>query len=296
MARRKRSYFAKSNKGKAGEVFLNNFLTSSSANQKETVKEKSFATKAAKERERVAKAEAKEKEREEKERERVANEERRENDRRIKKEEPYKKRLKLELEKLGLHPLSWIISLITNQAIEQGVTPAKMYSYFIEGNEAYLSEEIADVWIKEERRECFGYAHRVILIKLKGWIDQDFLEEKDKSILREMGEDIWDAYSEHETLKKVVTDCRPQSDAINHPLFKNLLQRYKNFEYIVEDLFDYDLSVAKMFSYDVIPFLRLCIDNKWTLDEATCSEEYVSLTSKKMRYCEDLANQSKWDQ
>ena len=290
MARKQRSYFAKSNKGKAGEVFLNNMLAGSSANAKKKAKASASATKAsnqaARRAESAAKAEAKE-------RSRRANARMRENERDQKRMQVYIERIKLELEKIGLHISNSFISSMATKAINAEITPAKISSYFIKDNEAKLSEETAIAWMEEQ---CFDDGCQWVIKDRNG--DEtyhSYLDEQDLDIFKNMRKDIWDTCSEQKALLKVVTDCRPQSDAINHPSFQNLILRYKNFEYIVEDLLDYDLYVAKMFSYDVIPFLRLCIDNKWTLDEATCSEEYVSLTSKKMRYCEDLANQSKWD-
>jgi hypothetical protein len=291
MARKQRSYFAKSNKGKAGEVFLNNMLAGSSANAKKKAKASASATKAsnqaARRAESAAKAEAKE-------RSRRANARMRENERDQKRMQVYIERIKLELEKIGLHISNSIVSSMATKAINAEITPAKISSYFIKDNEAKLSEETAIAWMEEQ---CFDDGCQWVIKDRNG--DEtyhSYLDEQDLDIFKNMRKDIWDTCSEQKALLKVVTDCRPQSDAINHPLFQNLIKRYKNFEDIVEDLLDIDWSQAKMFSYDVIPFLRLCIDNKWTLDEATCSEEYVNLTSKKMLYYEDLVRQSKWDE
>jgi hypothetical protein len=287
MARKQRSYFAKSNKGKAGEVFLNNVLASSSANAKKKAKASASATKAANQAARRAKSAAKAKA---KESIRRANARMRENERDQKRMQVYTERIIIELEKIGLYISNSFVSSMATKAINAEITPAKISSYFIKGNETKLSEETAIAWMEEQ---CFDDGGQWVIKNIDGYKTCYYLDTPDLDIFKNMRKDIWDTSSEQKALLKVITDCRPQSDAINHPLFQNLIKRYKNFEDIVEDLLDIDWSQAKMFSYDVIPFLRLCIDNKWTLDEATCSEEYVNLTSKKMLYYEDLVNQSK---
>ena len=289
MARKQRSYFAKSNKGKAGEVFLNNVLASSSANAKKKAKAAASSIKAANQAARRAESAAKA---EAKRRSKVANARMKEVERDRKLRQVYIERIKLELERIGLHSSNSVVSSMATKAINAEITPAKISSYLIKGNEAKLSEETAIAWIEEQ---YFEDGRQWMIKDMEGYNTiHSYLDEQDLDIFKNMRKDIWDTFSEQNALLKVVTDCRPQSDAINHPLFQNLIKRYKNFEDIVEDLLDINWSIAKMFSYDVVPFLRLCIDNKWTLDEASCSEEYNNFISKKMLYYEDLVRQCEW--
>ena len=119
MARR-RSYTAKANRGKAGEVFFNNLLVGSTAKER-------------KEREAKQRRLQKEKDRRERERQKVV---------------VIANRVKLELEKLGFFPGDDTAFEIATRAVEANVTAAKAKSYFIDGNENTIASKCAKDLLK----------------------------------------------------------------------------------------------------------------------------------------------------
>ena len=119
MARRRRSYTAKANRGKAGEVFLSNLLVGS------TKREREAREAPARRRQREREREAKSREREDKKLVLIAN------------------RVKLELDKLGFFSGGDTALAIAKRAVEADVTAAKAKSYFIDGEESKIAASCA---------------------------------------------------------------------------------------------------------------------------------------------------------
>tara|TARA_B000000475_G_C15995139_1_gene446638 strand:+ start:653 stop:1516 length:864 start_codon:yes stop_codon:yes gene_type:complete len=141
MARRRKSYFAAANKGKAADVFMNNLMAGASSSAKKRAKEKAQKERAL---ERARKAEKKQKEQEErrllKAREKAEREEKKLNEKLTK----YYKRLELEFEKQGMTLIDSIAIEIITKAIDSSVTVNQLRKYFIEGEEDNLKLKTAE--------------------------------------------------------------------------------------------------------------------------------------------------------
>ena len=104
MARRTKSYFAKSNRGKAGAVFVNNVIANSQKRKKQEAKAAEAASRRrAREAERERARRAKEEERKRIQLEKEAERKRKEKAKLDAKENAVSERLKLEFPKAGLY-------------------------------------------------------------------------------------------------------------------------------------------------------------------------------------------------
>ena len=136
MARR-RSYTAKANRGKAGEVFINNLFVGSTKREIEAREAKERRRQREREREKEAR-EAKERRRQ-REREREAKSREREH----KKLVLIANRVRLELDNLGFFSGGDTALAIAKRAVEADVTAAKAKSYFIDGKKGEIAVSCA---------------------------------------------------------------------------------------------------------------------------------------------------------
>ena len=188
MARRTKSYFAKSNRGNAGAVFINNVIADSQKRKKQEAKASEAASRRrAKEAERERTRRARAEERNRIRLEREAEKKRKEKAKLDAKATAVSERLKLEFPKVGLYPGSVTIAEISKQAVKASITPAKARSYFIDGNEEKLAKSCAVEYLVAQK------------------IHPEYHDITEFSRLRDF-----------------VAKCRPQTNAVNDPEYKKL--------------------------------------------------------------------------
>ena len=148
---RMKSYTAKTNRGRAGEVFVNNLMASHERQRKRRLKEAEQAAKRS-ESQRMKELKRRERERDQAEKRalRQANKEKAALDRRMAKEDLVANRICLELEKLNLFPGKSLAASIATEAVAAGITAAKAKSYFLDGKEDEIAKLCAIDLLEEE--------------------------------------------------------------------------------------------------------------------------------------------------
>ena len=151
MARRMRSYTSAANKGKAGEVFLNNMMASGAKNRKKREKEKAQKARALA---RQQKIQEKEKEKEQKRLQKAREKAEREQQKLNEKVGKYYQRLELEFEKQGMTLIDSIAIEIITKAIDSSVSVNQLRKYFIEGEEDNLKHKTAESILQDLISKC----------------------------------------------------------------------------------------------------------------------------------------------
>ena len=145
MARRMKSFTTASNKGKGGQVLLNNMCVIASKNRKKYGKEKATKARALA---RQQNAYSREMEAQRNRSRRRAEKQRREEQKYKEQVEKYNKRLELEFEKLGMILTTDLAWEITQKAIDASVSITQVKKYFIDGEEDELkSSAISEILV-----------------------------------------------------------------------------------------------------------------------------------------------------
>ena len=261
---RKKSYFAKANRGRAGAVLANNLIASAQKAAKEKEKEAAAAKR------RAAAAEQKERNRRQREAEQARKRAAREAEKRRKeqkkldeKQAAIAKRLALDLEKMGLYPSADLTSDIAKEALEASVTPAKAKTYFIDGLESKVAHKCAQYLLAEYN------------------IPHHFQEVE--------------GYDE---LVSMVADFRPQSEALNDPRVENIKSKVDARIKALEEAekrqdersaLINELSETKvMFKDEIEDFAQLIEEQDLSGDDAKNSPEYRSRVDNKAQYIEKI--------
>ena len=280
MARR-RSYTAKANRGKAGEVFINNLFVGSTKReieareakerrrQREREREKEAREAKERRRQREREREAKSREREAKSREREAKSREREH----KKLVLIANRVELELDKLGFFSGGDTALAIAKRAIEADVTAAKAKSYFIDGEESKIAASCAD-----DLLESLAIPWR------------------------------FHSLSEYKKLEVMVQAYRPQSEVTTTKKFvsaklelnrqiRNVEEReelVRKREELVrkrEELVGELLSNKRMFQDELEEFAEIIEKNDWSGTQSRESAEFKQRIKNKEAYVKDIRRQ-----
>jgi len=266
MARR-RSFTAKSNRGKAGLVLMNNIAASYQKQKKQEAKSAAAASRSrAREAERERARRSREAERAQIRAEREAERKRKERARLDAKETAVSERLKLEFPKVGLYPGTSIIADIATRAVKASVTPAKARSFFVDGKESELAEACAIDYLVDQKIP-YEYHH----------------------------------IKEFTLLKRLVTDCRPQTDAKNGSEYQNLRKTIdKKIEQLVakakreeerNDLIKFLIKEKSMFKDEIEEFAELIEKKDWDKVKASSSAEYSERIKNKSDYVAEIKSQ-----
>lgn len=267
MARRTKSYFAKSNRGKAGAVFVNNVIANSQKRKKQEAKAAEAASRRrAREAERERARRAKEEERKRIQLEKEAERKRKEKAKLDAKENAVSERLKLEFPKAGLYPGKNTIAETARQAVRASISPAKARSFFIDGNEEKLAKSCAVEYL---------------------------LAQKISSEYHNL--------TEFSRLRDVVAKCRPQTNAVNDPEYKKLKKTVdQKIEKLVaqakrekerEDLISSLLADKVMFKDEIEEFAEIIEKKDWDKKTAKSSPEYSKRIKNKSSYVSEIKAQ-----
>jgi len=172
MARRKKSYLASSNKGKAGKVFVNNFLVSLSNKKNKASTADKAVVSAARKRAAEAKKRANEHLKLEKRQEK-------EDKKQLKEQERYAKytaRAKLACEKFNIDAIC--CTTIIQEAQDAGCTIAQVSSQIVKGREDYWHEKAVKLHEEEYLATLFFHCEKVAQngLILERFIDQLFAD------------------------------------------------------------------------------------------------------------------------
>lgn len=264
---RKKSYFAKANRGRAASVLAHNVMASHKTKQKQKQKaaaaaERRQAAEAEKERKRLAREAEKARIQAEKE----AEKKRREQEKLDAKAAAVAERLKLDLDKVGLYPGSEVTDRLSHAAVKASVTPAKARSYFIDGKEDDIARDCAAEFlnsqgISEEYSNVPGYSDLV----------------------------------------DVVTPFRPQQDAVDDPKYQKIKAQVEVaiHEAIAaekrlserKELIDQLIASKVMFKDDIEDFAEIIEDMDMSREIALESSEYQSRIEKKRQYVTEVMAQ-----
>jgi hypothetical protein len=261
---RKKSYFSKSNRGRAGAVLANNLIASAQKAAKEKEKEAAAAKRKA--------AAAAEKERKRREREeeqarrkaaREAEQRRNEQKKLDEKQAAIAKRLRLDLEKMGLYPSTGVTADMAKEALEASVTPAKAKTYFIDGVESKVARKCAEYLLAES-----NVSQRHVTVE---------------------------GYSE---LVSAIADFRPQSEALHDPGIDGMKSEVDARIKALEDAEQrqdersaliHELTRTKlMFRDDIEDFSQLIEEQDLSGDDAKNSSEYQMRVDNKEQYFSEI--------
>jgi len=172
MARRKKSYLAASNKGKVGEVFVNNFLVSLSEKKNNANTAEKTAALAARRQASEAKKRANERLRLEKKQERENKKELKEQERHTK----YTARARLACEKFNIDEIC--CTSMVQEAQDAGCTIAQVSSQIVKGREDYWHDKAIKLHEEEYLTALFLYCEKVVQEGrvLERFIDQLFAD------------------------------------------------------------------------------------------------------------------------
>ena len=191
MARRRKKYFAKSNKGKAGQVFVNNVIAGMQKSARDSAKQRERQRASAQrrreaDRKRQARASLKERERQQRAHQRAvekqnkerlreqmrnAKERERAEKKRLKEEERFKKfvaRATIVCEKNGIDPIC--INEIVNEAYEAGCTITQVSTVIVKGREDRWharAKELHEIKAEEDRVKAEEEYQRWLEMKVK---------------------------------------------------------------------------------------------------------------------------------
>lgn len=264
---RKKSYFAKSNRGRAASVLAHNVMASHKNKQQQKKKaaaaaERRQAAEAEKQRKRLAR----EAEKARNEAEKQAERRRREQEKLDAKASAVAERLKLDFDKVGLYPGDGVINRMAHAAVKASVSPAKARSYFIDGKE----EEVA--------RECAA----------------EFLNSQG----------ISDEHSDvqgYEELVDFVAPFRPQKNAVEDPKYQKIKgqveeaiqrsieaeERRDERKEFVEEL----LSSKSMFKDDIEDLAEIIESKDMGRQDILDSADYQSRIESKQKYVDEIKAQ-----
>jgi len=264
---RKKNYFAKSNKGKAGAVFLNNVVAAHQKQQRENQKAaESAKRRAAAEAERERKRLARAAEKARRQAERVAEQQRKQREKLEAKESAVAERLKLEFDKAGLFTSSSVIADISRKAVKASVTPAKAKSFFLDGKEDEIAESCAEEFLVSEGvgLEC-----------------QDL--------------------DDYKPLCNFVAQCRPQQKAVDYEAYQKLKARV-DFQIEArlemerrsaerEELISELLKTKVMFKDEIEDFAEIIESQDLAVSDIVKSQEYKNRIENKRKYVQEVKNQ-----
>ena len=173
MARRKKSYLTASNKGKAGEVFVNNFLVnlSNKKKKKAVAGEKATAL--------VARKRASEEKKRVNERVKLEKKQERENKKKLKEQERYAKymaRARLACEKFDIDEIC--CTTIVQEAQDAECTIAQVSSMIVKGRQEYWHEKAVELREDKYLFTLFSYCEKTIQegLVLERFSDQLFTD------------------------------------------------------------------------------------------------------------------------
>ena len=275
MARR-RSYFAKSNKGKAASVFFSNVAVASQKREKEA---QAARKRSAREEEKVRRQEERKRERErkraEKEEERARRQAAKELARQNKAIEKLQARVKLELESLGLYPADTVSSPLAQRLYEAGVTSSQVKNY-----------------VKLDLTKDCAFALLTTLLESKDCEDEELLESKDCE-----DEELLESkdYEDEELLESkdflelanLVANTNPQTlESVRAmPLFQKIVSLQKAIESLDRE--------KRLFSFDLKQLKEMAWSQGWSVDELKESGEFEEFCESRRVYEVELERRIK---
>ena len=157
MARRKKSYLSASNKGKAGKVFVNNFLVNLSNNKKKKAVTEEKATAL------VARKRASEEKKRVNERVKLEKKQEKEDKKKLKEQERYAKymaRARLACEKFDIDEIC--CTTMVQEAQDAECTIAQVSAMIVKGREEYWHEKTVELHENKYLFTLFSYCEKTI--------------------------------------------------------------------------------------------------------------------------------------
>jgi len=283
MVRRKQNFFAAKNRGKAGSVLWNNAMREVELERrKEEKRRKQDARRRAredarrqknivKERERVAKAEARKKERREREKAKEAKQKEKElarekklQGKRLEKLKKYEARATAELEKIGIFSGKELLREIALNAEKIDITIAQIKSNLIDGKEDELRKIAGALLVNSQIKEIYRQgADYNTTIKVAGSLNP-------------------------QTISNLRKECSAFVEALNNQKKKeeNRILSEKREKFFTEK---HKATKKVFFSDDLYEIEDFAEENNLTIEEIEKSEKFLNGLKQRENYKKELS-------